>query len=84
MSPAQKNRISVQIFLLQLAAHPGAPEIWGSLAWPKLDPPQGWEEGQRQGAWGQEYTLKDEGDYFSRDPDWEAWRVESGACARCQ
>lgn len=30
---------------------------------------------QEAGGWGgQESTLNDEGDYFSRDPDWEAWR----------
>lgn len=28
----------------------------------------------------QEYTLNDEDNYFSRDPDWEAQRVESGLC----
>lgn len=56
----------------------GAP--WPGQSWV----PHSWEESKRQGAGGQESTLNDEGDYFSRDPDWEAWRVESGAYAHCQ
>lgn len=56
----------------------GAP--WPGQSWI----PQSWEESKRQGVGGQESTLNDEGDYFSRDPDWEAWRVESGTCAHCQ
>lgn len=82
--PPKKNRIRVQIFLLQLVIHPGAVGIWGSLAWPELDCPQGWAESKRQGVGLQESTLNDERDYFSRDPDWEAWRVGSGARAPCQ
>lgn len=49
LSPTQKNRIRVQIFLLQPVICPGALGIWGSLAWSELDPP---ELGREQEAGG--------------------------------
>lgn len=60
----------------------GAPQPGWS--WIPPPTPRVGKRAKRQGAEEQEYALNDEGDYFSRDPDWEAWRVDSGACAHCQ
>lgn len=70
--------VRVQIFL-QPVTCPGPLESgpsWPGQSWtPEQEAGRGWGRG------GQEYIWNDEDDYFSCGPDWEAWRVEPGACA---